>query len=91
MWNRLGELEDTKCMIPDRCYAAVYQEAVSYVKSTGQFDIATMGNVVHGGAVWCGVVWRIFFGCGFSCVQCAHAYFVCICGFVWWFSLALFA
>lgn len=46
MWNRLGESEDTKCLIPDRCYATVYQEAISYVKSVGQFDVATMGNVV---------------------------------------------
>lgn len=46
MWNRLGELEDVKCLIPDRCYATMYQEAISYVKSNGQFDVATMGSVV---------------------------------------------
>lgn len=46
MWNKLGELEDTKCLIPDRCYAGVYQETISYVKTHGQFDVATMGNVV---------------------------------------------
>ena len=40
MWNKLGELEDTKCIIPDRCYATVYQEAISYVKTNGQFDVA---------------------------------------------------
>ena len=28
MWNKLGELEDVKCMIPDRCYATIYQEAI---------------------------------------------------------------
>ena len=40
MWNKLGELEDTKCLIPDRCYATVYQEVISYVKTQGQFDVA---------------------------------------------------
>lgn len=47
MWNKMGELEDTKCLIPDRCYATIYQEVISYVKSNGQFDVATMGNVVR--------------------------------------------
>jgi isocitrate dehydrogenase len=47
MYNRLGEMEDVKCLIPDRCYATVYQEVISYVKSVGQFDVATMGNVVR--------------------------------------------
>ena len=32
MWNKLGELEDTKCLIPDRCYATMYQECINYVK-----------------------------------------------------------
>jgi isocitrate dehydrogenase len=49
MWNKMGELEDTKCLIPDRCYAPVYQEAISYVKTKGQFDVATMGNVSNVG------------------------------------------
>jgi Monomeric isocitrate dehydrogenase len=47
MWNRLGELEDVKCLIPDRSYAQFYQEVISYIKSVGQFDVATMGNVVR--------------------------------------------
>ena len=47
MWNKLGELEDTKCLIPDRCYATMYQEVISFVKTHGQFDVATMGNVVR--------------------------------------------
>jgi len=49
MWNKLGELEDTKCMIPDRCYATMYQEVISYVKTHGQFDVSTMGNVANVG------------------------------------------
>lgn len=38
MWNKFGELEDTKCLIPDRCYATMYQEVISYVKTHGQFE-----------------------------------------------------
>ena len=42
MWNKLGKLEDTKCLIPDRSYATMYQEVISFVKTRGQFDVATM-------------------------------------------------
>ncbi|KAL7560569.1 hypothetical protein ACA910_001435 [Epithemia clementina (nom. ined.)] len=49
MYNKLGEMEDTKCLIPDRCYATTYQEAISYVKIHGQFDVATMGSVANVG------------------------------------------
>ena len=49
MWNKFGEMEDTKCLIPDRCYATFYQEVISYVKTKGQFDVATMGNVANVG------------------------------------------
>jgi isocitrate dehydrogenase len=36
-------------LIPDRCYAGIYQEMISYVKTKGQFDVATMGNVSNVG------------------------------------------
>jgi len=49
MWNKLGKLEDVKCCIPDRSYATTYQEVLSYVKTHGQFDPATMGNVCNVG------------------------------------------
>ena len=49
MWNKLGEMEDTKCLIPDRCYATMYQEVISYVKAYGQFDPAVMGHVANVG------------------------------------------
>jgi len=49
MWNKDNELEDTKCLIPDRSYARIYQEVISYVKTNGQFDVATMGNVANVG------------------------------------------
>eukprot|EP00122_Pirum_gemmata_P017255 Pgem_evm1s16150 len=38
MWNKDDKLEDTKCIIPDRCYATSYQTAVDFVKENGQFD-----------------------------------------------------
>jgi isocitrate dehydrogenase len=47
MYNHFGEMEDTKCLIPDRCYATIYQEVISYVKTRGQFDVSTMGTVVR--------------------------------------------
>mmetsp|Transcript_8343 Transcript_8343/g.10560 ORF Transcript_8343/g.10560 Transcript_8343/m.10560 type:complete len:818 (-) Transcript_8343:130-2583(-) len=49
MWNKDNELEDTKCLIPDRSYATMYQEMINYVKTNGQFDVATMGNVANVG------------------------------------------
>lgn len=45
----MGELEDVKCLIPDRSYATMYQEVINYVKTNGQFDVATMGNVANVG------------------------------------------
>lgn len=49
MWNKDNELEDTKCLIPDRSYATMFQEVISYCKTNGQFDVATMGNVSNVG------------------------------------------
>jgi len=49
MWNKLNELEDCKCVIPDRCYSTIYQECINYVKTNGQFDVATMGSVSNVG------------------------------------------
>lgn len=49
MWNKFGEMEDTKALIPDRCYATMYQEVISYVKTNGQFDVSTMGSVANVG------------------------------------------
>ena len=36
MWNKDNELEDVKCLIPDRCYATIYQEIMAYCKQNGQ-------------------------------------------------------
>lgn len=49
MWNKAGEMEDCRCLIPDRSYATVYQEVINYVKTNGQFDVATMGSVANVG------------------------------------------
>lgn len=49
MWNKDDKLEDTKCLIPDRCYATMYQEVIAFCKANGQFDVTTMGNVSNVG------------------------------------------
>ena len=49
IWGRDGELHDTKAVIPDRCYAGVYQEAISFCKKNGAFDPTTMGSVPNVG------------------------------------------
>ena len=49
MWGPDGQLHDTKAMIPDRCYATMYQEIVKFCQEHGAFDVATMGNVSNVG------------------------------------------
>lgn len=49
MWNKDDALEDVKCVIPDRCYATMYGEIMSFVKANNQFDVSTMGNVANVG------------------------------------------
>ena len=49
MWGPDGKLHETKCMIPDRCYAGIYQETIEFCKEHGAFDVATMGNVSNVG------------------------------------------
>jgi isocitrate dehydrogenase len=49
MWNSQGELQDTKAIIPDRCYASVYQTVIEDCKQHGAFDPATMGSVSNVG------------------------------------------
>ena len=49
MWNKDNELEDVKCLIPDRCYAPIFQEVMSFCKQHGQFDVSTMGSVANVG------------------------------------------
>ena len=49
MWGIDGQLHDTKAMIPDRCYAGIYQATIDFCKKNGAFDVATMGNVSNVG------------------------------------------
>jgi isocitrate dehydrogenase len=49
MWNAQGTLQDTKAVIPDRCYAGIYQAAIDDCKAHGAFDPATMGSVPNVG------------------------------------------
>ena len=49
MWGTDGKLHDTKAMIPDRCYARIYQEAIADCKKHGAFDPKTMGSVPNVG------------------------------------------
>jgi len=49
MWGSDGKLHDTKALIPDRCYAGVYQETIRFCKEHGAFDPTTMGNVSNVG------------------------------------------
>ena len=49
MWGTDGTLKDTKAMIPDRCYAGVYQQTIEFCKKHGAFDPATMGSVPNVG------------------------------------------
>ncbi len=49
MWNAEGKLQDTKAVIPDRCYAGVYQAVIEDCKANGAFDPATMGSVPNVG------------------------------------------
>jgi len=49
MWGPDGELQDTLAMIPDRCYAGIYQEIISFCREHGAFDVTTMGNVCNVG------------------------------------------
>ncbi len=49
MWNAAGKTQDTKAVIPDSSYAAVYSEVFDYCKAHGAFDPATMGSVSNVG------------------------------------------
>jgi len=49
MWGPDGKLHDTKAMIPDRCYASMYQAIIEDCKQHGAFDPATIGSVPNVG------------------------------------------
>ena len=49
MWGADGGEYDTKAVLPDRCYATIYQEMISFCKENGSFDPTTMGTVPNVG------------------------------------------
>ncbi len=38
MWNKDDQLQDTKAVIPDRCYAGIYQATIAFCQQHGAFD-----------------------------------------------------
>ncbi|MDR7193999.1 NADP-dependent isocitrate dehydrogenase [Luteimonas terrae] len=49
MWNADGKLQDAKAVIPDRCYADVFQAVIDDCKTHGALDPTTMGSVPNVG------------------------------------------
>ena len=49
MWDIDGNTKDTKAVIPDSSYAAIYQETIDFCKKHGAFDPTTMGSVPNVG------------------------------------------
>jgi len=49
MWNSADQLQDTKFVIPDSSYAALYAETVDFCREHGAFDPTTMGTTPNVG------------------------------------------
>ena len=49
MWNAAGQPQDTLAVIPDSCYAAVYQSVIDFCRENGELDPKTMGSVPNVG------------------------------------------
>lgn len=49
MWDKNGELQDTKAIIPDSSYSGIYQATIDFCKEHGAFDPTTMGTVPNVG------------------------------------------
>ncbi len=49
MWDKNGQLQDTKAIIPDSSYAGIYQATIDFCKKHGAFDPTTMGTVPNVG------------------------------------------
>ncbi|MBV1878814.1 MAG: NADP-dependent isocitrate dehydrogenase [Pseudomonadales bacterium] len=49
MWGTDGKLKDTKAIIPDSCYATIFQEVINFCKHHDAFDPTTMGTVQNVG------------------------------------------
>jgi len=49
MWNKDGDTQDTKAVIPDSSYAPIYQATIDFCRTHGAFDPTTMGTVPNVG------------------------------------------
>lgn len=49
LWDKNGNTQDTKAIIPDSSYASLYQATIDFCKEHGAFDPATMGTVPNVG------------------------------------------
>ena len=49
MWNAGGKTQDTLAVIPDSCYAPVYDTVISFCRKNGALDPKTMGSVPNVG------------------------------------------
>jgi isocitrate dehydrogenase len=49
MWNKEGNQQDTKAIIPDSSYAGMYTATIDFCKEHGAFDPTTMGTVPNVG------------------------------------------
>nr|WP_321443005.1 NADP-dependent isocitrate dehydrogenase [uncultured Cohaesibacter sp.] len=48
-WNEAGKKGDVNCIIPDNCYAPIYDESIKFFKENGALDPATAGAVANVG------------------------------------------
>ena len=48
-WGPDGGEADTMCVIPDTCYAPVYDETIAFFKANGALDVTTAGTVQNVG------------------------------------------
>ncbi|MBO9465333.1 NADP-dependent isocitrate dehydrogenase [Tropicibacter sp. R15_0] len=48
-WDETGAKGDTNCVIPDRCYAGVYDETINFFKANGALDVTKAGSVANVG------------------------------------------
>ncbi|MGV6805097.1 MAG: NADP-dependent isocitrate dehydrogenase [Ruegeria sp.] len=48
-WDQDGNKGDSNCVIPDRSYASIYDEAINFFKANGALNPATAGSVANVG------------------------------------------
>ena len=49
MWDKDGNTQDTKAVIPDSSYASIYSATIEFCKKNGAFNPTTMGTVPNVG------------------------------------------